>query len=103
MKRFLILLCSVAFAVASHALEVTRMTVEMSENPLALEVSAPRFGWQLTGAAGAEQSAYRIELFRDDGKKQRRVWDSGRVRSSQSQLVRYHGPELIPALSLIHI
>ncbi len=97
MKRFLILLCSVAFAVASHALEVTRMTVEMSENPLALEVSAPRFGWQLTGAAGAEQSAYRIELFRDDGKKQRRVWDSGRVRSSQSQLVRYHGPELIPA------
>lgn len=68
MKRFLILLCSVAFAVASHALEVTRMTVEMSENPLALEVSAPRFGWQLTGAAGAEQSAYRIELFRNDGK-----------------------------------
>ena len=97
MRRIFVLLCIVAAALSSNALEVTRMTVEMAENPLALEVAAPRFGWQLDGDAGAMQSAYRIELFHSDGKKENRVWDSGKVRSSQSQLVRYSGPALAPA------
>ena len=44
------------------ALDVTRMTCEMTESPLAIDTETPRFGWQLSGANGDMQSAYQIEV-----------------------------------------
>lgn len=78
------------------ALEVTRMTCEMSDSPLAVPTVVPRFGWQLSGDNGAMQSAYQIEVFENKGGKSTRVWDSHKVRSSKSQLVNYAGPALEP-------
>lgn len=83
-------------AFMADAMEVTRMTAEMTESPLALEVAAPRFGWQLSGHDGAMQSAYQIEVFTTSGKKENMVWNSGKVTSDKSQLVPYGGPTLSP-------
>ena len=83
-------------AFMADAMEVTRMTAEMTESPLALEVAAPRFGWQLSGHDGAMQSAYQIEVFTTSGKKENMVWNSGKVTSDRSQLVPYGGPTLSP-------
>ena len=86
----------VALSFHSFGMKVTRQTCEMSDSPLAVSTVAPRFGWQLSGGEGAMQSAYEIELFLADGGKKRKVWSSGKVRSTRSQLVSYGGPALKP-------
>lgn len=91
---YLILLC--LSPLCARAIEVTRMTCEMSESPLAVETDTPRFGWQLAGDNGAMQTAYCIEVVTRQGKKTSTVWNSGKVDSSQSQLVVYSGPKLEP-------
>nr|WP_174257670.1 alpha-L-rhamnosidase [Phytoactinopolyspora alkaliphila] len=58
------------------------MRVEHLPDPLGITVRQPRLSWQLP-AGSRRQVAYRI---RADG------WDSGRVESDQSVLVRYGGP-----------
>lgn len=78
------------------ALDVTRMTCEMTDSPLAIATAEPRLGWQLAGADGDMQSAYQIEVYTAEGKKKILVWNSGKVLSSRSQLVRYAGPALRP-------
>ena len=39
-------------ATTLQAIDVTRITCETAERPLALSASTPRFGWQLEGEAG---------------------------------------------------
>ncbi len=94
MRHILYLIIMLAASLSSRAMEVTRMTVEMTDTPLAVDAETPRFGWQLEGANGDMQSAYQIEVFATDGRKERRVWNSGKVISAESQLVRYAGPAL---------
>lgn len=91
---YLILLC--LSPLCARAIEVTRMTCEMSESPLSVETDTPRFGWQLAGDNGAMQTSYCIEVFTRQGKKTSTVWNSGKVDSSQSQLVAYSGQKLEP-------
>ena len=79
------------------ALEVTRLTCEMTDSPLAVPTLTPRLGWQLTGPRGAMQSAYRIEVYdSESGSVTTPVWDSGKITSDKSQLVTYSGPTLHP-------
>lgn len=96
MKKILYLMIMIAASLPCFGMEVTRMTVEMADNPIAVDTETPRFGWQLAGGNGAMQSAYEIEVFTPDGKKERKVWNSGKVVSGKSQLVSYAGPELTP-------
>lgn len=80
---------------AVQPLAIGRTTCELQRAPLALDTDTPRFGWEIRGPQGTMQSAYAIEV-RDDA--ERLVWESGRIASEQSQLVRYAGEPLRPMI-----
>ncbi len=96
MKKIIFLISAMLGTLMADAIEVSRMTTEMTESPLALEVSVPRFGWQMTGENGVMQSAYELEVYTLDAGKKSVVWNSGKVDSDKSQLVPYAGPSLSP-------
>ena len=80
------------------SLKVEETTVEMRKNPEGVAVSAPRFSWQLvTGKQDVMQTAYQIEVADSEKGLQAGsglVWNSGRVESGQSVLVKYAGASL---------
>jgi len=71
---------------------------EYLENPLGIEVSRPRFSWQLESKVrGQKQRAYRLlaasseaNLKQDKGD----LWDTGKVMSDQTSQVEYAGAPL---------
>ncbi|MFO7637335.1 MAG: family 78 glycoside hydrolase catalytic domain [Clostridia bacterium] len=75
------------------------LTCNYLENPLGMD-STPRFSWRMTSEENGQcQTAYRIgvsssreSLDRDDYD----IWDTGKIDSSRSILVDYHGPALSP-------
>jgi len=74
-----------------------KLTVENRDAPLGIDTARPRFGWRMITAGserGAMQTAYRLTV-RDPRKTV--VWDSGQVRSQESQNVVYSGRPLQPA------
>ena len=81
-------------ATTLQAIDVTRITCETAERPLALSASTPRFGWQLEGEAGTMQSAYAVEVYTRQGDSRTVVWESGKTASDQSQWVPYGGTSL---------
>ncbi len=75
-----------------QSFKVENLCCEYQSEPLAVENTQPRFGWQWpAGTTG--QSSYRIEVYDAAGKL---VWFSGDVRTNQSQLIEYQGEELQP-------
>ena len=83
--RCLMVLLSVVMAVsgASARVEVGGLRTENLDNPLGLDVAAPRFSWQMSSdKKNVRQKAYRIlvasspELLEQDKGD---LWDSGRV------------------------
>ncbi len=76
------------------------VSVDGLVSPIGLGLSDVVFSWHLNDSRrGAVQSAYRIVVIREDltGRMARaRVWDSGRVRSSEAAFVSYGGPPLAP-------
>jgi alpha-L-rhamnosidase len=78
-------------------LAVENLICEYRENPLGIDVVAPRLGWQLrSDQPGARQTAYRILAAGDpdllvEGRAD--LWDSGPVQSDQSVQVVYGGPQ----------
>jgi len=75
-------------------LRAINLTCESRVNPLGLDTAQPRLGWQLSAKESVQQSAYRIQVFRESDEKP--FWDSGRVNSKNSVLVPYEGPALHP-------
>ncbi len=109
--RLLSLFLSFMGAVASFvlngaspcSLKPRSLRVEHMLNPSVIELSAPRFEWVNEPVspeiAGASQSAYRVIVSssRSSVEKGRGdVWDSGKVESGNSILVRYSGVALEP-------
>lgn len=90
-------MCLWLAATSLQAIDVTHTSCELMAEPLALDTRSPRFGWQLAGEAGTMQSAYAIEVYTWKNGRKHLVWDSGKVSSSQSQLVTYQGENLVPA------
>ncbi|CAM5584652.1 alpha-L-rhamnosidase OS=Streptomyces aurantiogriseus OX=66870 GN=GCM10010251_57160 PE=4 SV=1 [Streptomyces aurantiogriseus] len=74
------------------------LTVEHRTNPLGVDAARPRFGWRMRSSArGRSQGAYRILVASSPDKltaARADVWNSGRVRSSDSVAVRYAGKPL---------
>lgn len=102
MKRLIITLCVCLLFALAEAIEVTKTTCEMVTNPLALTTSQPRFGWQMQDSKqGTMQSAYAIEVYSVKNGKKEQVWNSGKVTSSQSQLVNYVGTALAPVTGYV--
>ncbi len=101
MKMKLTLLLSCLIFLANHsifALEAVNLTTELMDSPVALAEKTPRFGWQImSDKNNVMQSAYAIEVFETTNGKDRIIWESGKVRSSESQLIPYSGTNpLIP-------
>lgn len=92
---------TIAHAASSFRLgdaAVYGLTVEHRTDHLGVDAARPRFGWRMRSAArGRSQGAYRLLVAsaRDKLSTARAdVWDSGRVRSSDSVAVRYAGRPL---------
>ncbi|MCC7435797.1 MAG: family 78 glycoside hydrolase catalytic domain [Methanoregulaceae archaeon] len=67
------------------------LRVEFLEKPLGVATSKPRFSWWVTSdQATARQAGYQVQVRSGDDV----VWDSGRVGSSNSQLIEYAGEKL---------
>jgi alpha-L-rhamnosidase len=82
-------------AEAEGAPALADLRTDFRENPLAVESLRPPFSWQIVDRRqGAAQTAYQIELVEEGGDFSRPFWDSGRVASRQSHLVRYDGAPL---------
>ncbi|MDR1098027.1 MAG: family 78 glycoside hydrolase catalytic domain, partial [Tannerella sp.] len=74
------------------------LTCEYAHDPSGIDMPNPALGWQIVSERQAvNQSAYRIIVSGSlEALKRNRgdVWDSGKTFSSQSQQLRYAGPEL---------
>lgn len=73
-----------------------KLQVEYRNEPLGIDVLAPRFSWQMptqVGVRGQSQQAYQIIV---SDEQHRRVWDSGRIEDSRSLHVTYQGAPLEP-------
>ncbi|MDD3361605.1 MAG: family 78 glycoside hydrolase catalytic domain [Hespellia sp.] len=68
--------------------------IEYRENPIGLDVQKPRFSWIIkSDQNNCMQEAYRIQV-KENEPEGRTVWDSGKVSSDQSILVKYAGEDL---------
>jgi alpha-L-rhamnosidase len=73
---------------------VENMITEYTKTPLGIDVTAPRFGWQMTAPAGERQqsqSAYQIVVKDQDGAT---CWDSQKINSGNSAGIIYAGSPL---------
>lgn len=88
---FFLLLCLPCLAQAKN-IAVNRLTCEMQEGMVVVE-SYPRLGWAMESPEnGTRQTAYEIEI--REACTERAAWNSGKVNSSQSQLVPTEGAEI---------
>ncbi|WCN79269.1 family 78 glycoside hydrolase catalytic domain [Micromonospora sp. LH3U1] len=89
---------SATAAPAAAALTATDLTAERATAPIGLDVPQPRLGWRIDATArGVLQESYQVRVATSaDRLGAPDVWDSGRVRSRQSTLVPYAGPQLRP-------
>ena len=98
LTRYIALTALLLSALTAAAQSVVKTTCEFELSPLAVESAAPRFGWQLADRKADEptrQLAYAIEVVDAAGNS---VWQSGKVASDRSQLVRYAGSPLQPLM-----
>ncbi|WP_295125393.1 alpha-L-rhamnosidase [uncultured Chitinophaga sp.] len=97
MKKLLFaaLLCS--FTAATAQIQVQQPVVENLDNPIGLDITTPRFSWQLISPKrNVMQSAYELRVGNDPKELARgkSTWSTGKVASDQSLHVPYEGPVL---------
>ncbi len=92
MKRILFFMSFMAFFSLSFATSVKELKVEGLRSPLGIDVSNPRFSWELESySRGCLQSSYQIVVKDASG---RQLWDSGKVSSRQQSGIVYSGESL---------
>lgn len=101
-KTALLLLIALIFGwtgcTSDSTVEVKNLRLEMKENPLGINVTQPRFSWQIaSGQPSLVQVSYQIQVAATPEQLQSGdglLWDSGVVRSDESVLVPYAGKAL---------
>lgn len=102
MKPFNYLLISVlllsfftsSFLKASE-INIEKLRTEYTETPLGIDVTQPRFSWQMASPKkGCHQTAYQIMVTDEAGQT---VWDSGKKPSDVSLNITYAGSPLKPS------
>jgi alpha-L-rhamnosidase len=104
--RFAVFLCAALGACAQPASAaqtagsgVGTLRVEYLDNPIGLDVTQPRFSWQMQSSdRGVAQSSYEIRVARDEQALRAGhdlLWDSGKIASDQSIQRPYDGPVLL--------
>lgn len=79
---------------AAADVSITHLQTEYNHCPLGIDVTHPRFSWQMeTSLRGYGQAAYQLEVREPSGKS---VWNSGKAISDISVNIRYAGQALKP-------
>ncbi len=80
--------------VHAQVLRVEGLKTEYQQNPIGIDVRAPRLSWRIQAdRRGTMQSAYQIRVATDSGSLAREPsWDSGKVPSGSSIFRPYGGP-----------
>jgi alpha-L-rhamnosidase len=82
----------------SGIIKMSKTLCEYIKNPTNIDVNKPRFSWQLTSEECVQtQTAYQILVSSNEEDLKNSVgdmWDSGKVKSSQSTNIIYEGKEL---------
>jgi len=99
LPKFMILLILLTISgLTSAKTSFSGLKCEYLTNPLGLNVSHPRFTWQIESQeANFIQTSYEIRVTTSPsmpGKENKRVWYSGKVKSDQSVNVEYKGKAL---------
>ncbi len=101
MKSFLLISLVFIFSAPVYSqkeLSVYDLSCEHKKNPIGIDVLNPRLSWKLKGSGyNVMQTAYSIRVGTDQrmaGSKL--VWQSGKVKSDESVLIRYDGQVLKP-------
>ncbi|HPE77414.1 MAG TPA: hypothetical protein PLC80_15080, partial [Draconibacterium sp.] len=94
----LLLLLSMLTISAIAKNQVQKLVTEYLENPIGIDVSKPRFSWQIiSGGQNVKQSAFEIRVAASPenlNKKSALIWTSGKVESDKSVNVEYGGSPL---------
>ena len=89
-----ILFICISALTSAQDLAVTDMTCEYKTNPVGIDILQPRFSWKVTGKGNnLLQTSYSIRVAAD-AKFKKIVWQTGEVKSDESILLSYAGPEL---------
>ena len=107
MKRsfiiFFVITCACAQLHAQSDCKVLRLFTDHQEHSAVTTSFFPHFSWQITSASrGQLQTAYEILVSNDSSllhQQKGNWWNSGKVKSSRSQLVPYAGKPLQPGLA----
>ncbi|NNV55139.1 family 78 glycoside hydrolase catalytic domain [Limnovirga soli] len=95
---FFVLLCSMP---ATAQIQVVAALCENKVNPMGVGTSGIHFGWELESATTNQyQTAYQLVIAstaENLGRKQFDVFNSNKVVSSQSTMINFTGPALMPA------
>lgn len=76
-------------------IKVKNVKCEYRVNPLGIDHSRPRFCWQLKAdERNVHQTAFQIQVTRNDDSFSTIFWDSGKQNSKQSVHIKYDGPPL---------
>ena len=97
MRKIVCLVISMQLLVINSFAQLTvqNLLVENSHNPVGLDVTIPRFSWQLVSdKRNITQTAYEIQVFTSE-KNKIPVWSSGKIVSVQSVFVPYAGNILL--------
>src|SRR3569833_3124592 len=96
LMKFPAILLGLQFAatVCCAQVKVDNLLCENRANPLGMDVTVPRFTWQLNSDKRNEmQTAYRIDVS-DNANFRGHVWVSGKISSDSSVFVSYKGKPL---------
>lgn len=78
-----------SFSVQAKVLQLKGLTCEYQKYPISVASPTPQFGWQfVSDEKDLVQTAYAIEIFSYVNGNQKMIWESGKVKSNKSQLVR---------------
>ena len=73
-------------------MRICGLSTENQRSPLNIGCKRPVFGWRAEGEEeGIRQEAYRIQVWREEGRAVDTVWDSGWVASSRMTSIAYEG------------
>src|SRR5437870_11027659 len=80
--------------VHAQILRVEALKTEYQQNPIGIDVRAPRLSWRIQSERrGTMQGAYQIRVATDSGSLARApLWDSGKVPAESSIFRQYGGP-----------
>lgn len=91
MRKFNWLLLLLISTCSFAQLSITNLQTENQSFPLGIDVSQPRFSWQLNSPIrNTMQTAYELKVVLD----KKAVWQSGKTSSAQSVFIAYQGAAL---------